>query len=57
MTLTVCDVVDNGFAACACWQPPDRTEATATNTATIIRKLNPPFNEAAVHQRYLLKAF
>jgi len=57
MTLTVCDVVDNGFAACACWQPADRTEATVTNTATIIRKLNPPFNEAAVHQRYLLKAF
>jgi hypothetical protein len=57
MTLTVCDGVDNGFGACSCWQPPDRMEATAINTARIIRKLNRPFNEAAVYQRYLFKGF
>ena len=41
MTLTVCGVVDPGFAASACWQPAEKTELTANKMATMIRKLIP----------------
>lgn len=52
MTLTVCGVVDTGFAASACWQPAEKTELTANKMATMIRKLVPPFSKAEAHQDY-----